>query len=55
MKQERYILDSFEQEILDSCKMQMKIHVTALIDRGIRSANIQIELESYLRSLLVEK
>lgn len=39
-------------EIINSCKNQIKIHVDMLLGQGIRKANIEIELMHYLKKLL---
>lgn len=49
---ERHILTDFEKEILESCKSQLKIHITHLQEQGVRGANIEIELVHYIKSLL---
>lgn len=40
------------EEVLESCKEQLKIHIDKLVEQGVRKANIEIELTHYLKSLL---
>jgi hypothetical protein len=40
------------EEILESCKEQLRIHIDKLVEQGARKANIEIELIHYLKSLL---
>jgi hypothetical protein len=49
---QRHLLNEMDEEILSSCKAQLKIHIEILLERNVRSANIQIELDSYIKSLL---
>ncbi|GIN67123.1 MULTISPECIES: hypothetical protein [Bacillus] len=51
----RYILNERDLEILDSLKTQLDIHVPQLVDRGVRKANIEIELLSHIKKLLKEE
>lgn len=39
-------------EIMDSCKTQLKIHIDTLIEQGERKANIEIELIHYIKNLI---
>lgn len=44
-----------QEEIMESCKEQLKAHVEQLLDMGTRKANIEIELHFYIRKLLSEE
>lgn len=48
----RHKLDDKDLEILDSCKTQISIHVKHLQDRGVRNANIEIELMWHIKKIL---
>lgn len=52
MSNGRSILDERDKEIIDSCKTQLDIHINYLLERGVRPANIQIELEWHIKNLL---
>jgi hypothetical protein len=41
-----------KEEILQSCKDQLKIHVDMLLEQGERKANIEIELMHYMKKLI---
>ncbi|MCY8549476.1 hypothetical protein MOD25_06100 [Bacillus haynesii] len=51
----RYLLNEEDLEILNSLKTQLDIHVPQLVDRGVRKANIEIELLSHIKKLLKEE
>jgi hypothetical protein len=55
MNQERYILDEMDKEILESLKVQMRIHISHLLDRNVRPANVEIEVIHFLKKLLIEE
>jgi hypothetical protein len=55
MKQERYILDEMDKEILESLKVQLRIHTEMLIDRNLRKSNIEIEVIHFLKKLLLKE
>jgi hypothetical protein len=40
------------EDIMETCKTQMKIHIELLLERGMRSQNIEIELLHYIKKLL---
>lgn len=48
----RQKLNEEDLKILNSCKTQLDIHINYLLERGVRRANIQIELEWHIRNLL---
>lgn len=48
----RHKLDKFEQDVLNSCKVQIKIHTEMLLERNIRPSNIEIELIHYLKKII---
>lgn len=52
MSEGKHILDEKDKEIIDSCKSQIEIHINYLLERGVRPANIQIELEWHIKKLL---
>lgn len=41
-----------DNEILESCKVQLDIHIKHLLERGVRPANIEIELMWHIKKLL---
>ena len=43
-----------EKETLESCKQQLKIHIESLLEKGVRKANIEIDLHFYIKDLLKE-
>ncbi|MGG1746682.1 hypothetical protein ABDI04_04675 [Bacillus licheniformis] len=51
----RYLLNKGDLEILNSLKTQLDIHVPQLVDRGVRKANIEIEILSHVKKLLKEE
>ncbi|WP_170865353.1 hypothetical protein [Bacillus licheniformis] len=51
----RYLLNEGDLEILNSLKTQLDIHVSLLVDRGVRKANIEIEILSHVKKLLKEE
>ncbi|GIN25414.1 hypothetical protein NSQ93_21965 [Bacillus sp. FSL W8-0445] len=51
----RYLLNEGDLEILNSLKTQLDIHVSQLVDRGVRKANIEIEILSHVKKLLKEE
>ncbi|WP_170211257.1 hypothetical protein [Robertmurraya siralis] len=52
MKEGRHKLTSTDKEILESCKMQMKLHIEKLMEQGVRKANIEIELSYHIKNVL---
>lgn len=54
MSEGRHVLTDLEQQIMESCKVQLQIHVSHLLQKGVRGANIEIELIHYIKSLLKE-
>lgn len=40
------------QEILDACKEQIRIHIEMLLEKGERVANIEIELFHHMKKIL---
>jgi hypothetical protein len=54
MDKGRHELNDLDKEIMESCKVQLQIHVSHLLQRGVRSANIEIDLIHYIKGLLKE-
>lgn len=40
------------EEIMQSCKDQLRIHIESLLEHGVRTANIEIELLHYIKKLI---
>lgn len=40
------------EEVLNSCKTQLKLHIDTLLEQGMRKANLEIELIHYIKKLL---
>jgi hypothetical protein len=45
-------LEDKDLEILESCKIQLDIHINHLLERDVRPANIEIELVWHIKKLL---
>jgi hypothetical protein len=43
---------NFREQIMESCKNQLKIHTEILLEDGMRKTEIEIELLHYLKKLL---
>jgi hypothetical protein len=39
-------------EILESCKTQLKLHIEKLLENGVRRQNVEIELIHYMKKLI---
>lgn len=52
MSQGRSQLDSTDTYILDKAKEMLTDCITELLERGVRPANIQLELEWHIKKLL---
>jgi hypothetical protein len=52
MNKDRTELTKEEEYILDKAKEMLTDCITELLERGVRPANIQIELEWHIRKLL---
>lgn len=52
MSKGKHQLDERDLEILESCKTQLTIHAQYLLERGVRPANIEIELVWHIKKLL---
>lgn len=39
-------------EIMESCKTQLKIHIDTLLEQSERKANLEIELIHYIKKLI---
>lgn len=52
MNEGRHKLTSSDKEILESCKLQMKLHIEKLVEQGVRKANLEIELIHYIKNVL---
>jgi hypothetical protein len=48
----RHILNEEDKVILDDMKRKLEMGIKLLQDRGVRHANIQIELEWHIKKIL---
>lgn len=44
-----------EQDVIDSCRQQLKKHIEMLLGLGMGKAHIEIELHVYIKDLLKEE
>lgn len=40
------------QDVMQSCKDQLKIHIGILLEQGVRQQNIEIELLHFLKKII---
>lgn len=52
MDKGRHELNDLDTQIMESCKVQLQIHISHLLERNVRGANIEIELIHYIKNLL---
>lgn len=50
----RHILNEEDKKVLDELKKQLEKGINTLLKHGIRPTNIEIELHTYIKSLLKE-